>query len=646
MSQSFFYNAQGTSITRGQFNSVLGDQHIHHHPVTRRERKKRTIFDDYENVKRGHICRLRDICQVLGRCDVHYRWGEECQCPREVVKTVCTAKLIGVGGEFTAVSYSGRNARRAFREEFRQLSGQQSSELAQIYAFDDGTVPSMVLWHDLIPLANFASKLSWMGRAFLCSLHMQWDCDLTELWMDPRRGMICRGPEGPPPNMLHHQVLGIEGLPSTSNLIQEETFLQFLASLKSKEADDAFVRSIGDGYDDKGVPELVDRPTVFSDLTKTPIAVANNVWGSLEDNLVEWTYLENGWTRFRLDGDEWLALEWNWGVEEAWLSQAWSVFHARGVSLEDDREGFKLVYRRAWLYGNIDPSPSKCRQQRQHPVFLFVYPPPPDLFGGNTSSLHHWSFYEDGHSQLSPETCCNLGLPVDVRFRNWDSKSYSWSTDHYKTLHHYQLLRGFDPTTTDFARHLGYHHVFQPQNDDDRFEDVCEGQTYLEGYTDLDRSVVGIDPEYRSTMQGSEENSIFGPGISIDNLSPEYSAELNRNAANGQRWIVDKGSGLGTTDTQGYLDQAFRDNSDEYSRGNSYSGVEMGDHLNPRISQHTTVTASNGYESFPTIRPAMVPSTMSEGLEEALDDCDSPLTSTNDPDVEELCALFEWLTIA
>ncbi|KAJ8089511.1 hypothetical protein PM082_014767 [Marasmius tenuissimus] len=381
--------------------------------------------------------------------------------------------------------------------------------------------------------------------------------------------------------MLHHpRVFDIKGLPSTSNLIQEETFLQFLASLKSKEADDVFVRLIGDGHDDVDVPDLVDRPTVFSTLTKTPIAVANNVWGRLRDNLVEQTCLGDGLTRFRLDGDRWLDLRWNWGADKAWLSQAGRVLHARGVSMEDDREDFKLVYRKACLDGDIDPSPSKCRQRRQQPIYLFLHPPPPDLLDGNTSSLHHWSFYEDGQPQLSPETCHDLGLPFDLNFQNWGFKSFSWSIDRYKSLHRYQLLRGFDPTTTDFAQHLGYHHVFQPQHDNDRFEDVCEDQTTacLENCADLDRSVVGVGSEYQSTTQGPEENSIVGAGFSINSLSPEYRAESNRNGANGQRWIVDTGSGLRTTDIQGYLDQAFRDNGAEYRQGNSYSGVEMGDH--------------------------------------------------------------------
>ncbi|KAK1221991.1 hypothetical protein PQX77_015190, partial [Marasmius sp. AFHP31] len=41
----------------------------------------------------------------------------------------------------------------------------------------------------------------------------------------------------------------------------------------------------------------------------------------------------------------------------------------------------------------------------------------------------------------------------------------------YQHIHQYQVLRGFDPSTTDFARHLEYdQHLFQPVNDSDRFQ--------------------------------------------------------------------------------------------------------------------------------------------------------------------------------
>ncbi|KAK1218978.1 hypothetical protein PQX77_018314 [Marasmius sp. AFHP31] len=52
MSQSLFYNAHETSITRGNLYSTLSDQHIHHYHIARREKKKPTVFN---NVSRCHL---------------------------------------------------------------------------------------------------------------------------------------------------------------------------------------------------------------------------------------------------------------------------------------------------------------------------------------------------------------------------------------------------------------------------------------------------------------------------------------------------------------------------------------------------------------------------------------------------------------
>ncbi|KAJ8089580.1 hypothetical protein PM082_014836 [Marasmius tenuissimus] len=515
----------------------------------------------------------------------------------------------------------------------------------------------MVLWHSLVPLAQLLENVGVLAQRYLQKLHDIWECDYEEMWMDPTRGVVCRGPKGPHSSIGWGE-LKVKDLPPTAELLQEEVLVRFLASHKSKEADDALMDAMYYAWNDEYVDGPVNRPTVFSTRTKTPIAVADNAWGSEYSNLVDRTCLKNGWTRFQLDSDGWLCLRSNWDVERAWLWQLWSVFHARGVSLEDDVEGFKLVFPRVWLYGDLDESPSKRQQQRQQAIYLFVSPPPLNLFDGKTSPLHHWSFQKDGQPQLSPKLCFGLPVQLDLNHHarsiahfSHSSITSSWSTNSYKLIHQYQTLRGFDPTTTDFARHLGYCHVFQPQNDDDRFEDVCQGQTSacLEGFTDLNRSVVSSDPEYRSTVQGPEENSSFGTGINTNDSSPGCTAESSPNAVSGQHWMADTRYRLGVAGTQGYLDQAFRCNSDEYRRGSSYSGVEMldtSDHLSSRISQHTTVTSSNGYEFHPTVQPTMVPSTLPGDLEEVVDDCDSPLTSADDPNVKELCALFERLTIA
>ncbi|KAK1223204.1 hypothetical protein PQX77_013927 [Marasmius sp. AFHP31] len=538
----FFSNAHNFSINGGTFSGVNGDQHNHYYKrtvqashlstsrsgliaqgtssraitttihingnqinnqIVEREEKELTEFDDYRNLKRGDICRLRNICQV--RCDEDCHCGSCRQWKQGVMKMICAAKVNGVEGEFTVVSYTGPDARKVFEEEFHKLSRQLFSEAAQVYAIDKGTIPSMVLWHNLVPLVQLLSNVGVLVQKYLKNLSIQWDCDHEEMWLDPTRGVVCRGPKGPPLYIFVDE-LEIKGLPPTAELLQEEVLVRFLACQKSREADDAFMYVMSFDQNGENVPEQVDRPTILSALTKTPIAVANNIWKDLEDNLVERTCLENGSTRFRLDGrldgDDRLWLWLNGDIEKAWHSQASSVFHARGVSLEDDLKNLYLVYPCGWLRGYVDDSPSKRQLQRQQPIFLFIHPPPPNLPNGETSPLHHWSFQEDGHSHISLESCFHLGLPVKLHYHNGGHNSYFWPTDRYKLIHQYQIARGFDPTTANFARHLGYDNIFQPLDDADRFEDVQKDQTPLPPNTsaDHDGSLHIVDSEYSSDI--------------------------------------------------------------------------------------------------------------------------------------------------
>ncbi|KAK1219271.1 hypothetical protein PQX77_018007 [Marasmius sp. AFHP31] len=534
----FFANAQNLSINGGIFSGVNGDQHNHYYErilqaphlstsrsgsltqgtssraitttihingnqinnqIVEREEKELMEFDDYRNLKRGDICRLWNICQV--GCD------ESCLCVgcfrrrRRVMKMICAAKVNGVEGEFTVVSYTGPDAWKVFEEEFHKLSRQLFPEVAQVYAIDKGTILSMVLWHNLVPLRQVLGNVGVLGRRYLQSLHNQWKCGYEEMWIDPTRGVVCRGPKGPRSFILLAG-LKINNLPSTAELLQEEVLVRFLVCQKSREADDAFMTATYDAWTSKDISERVNLPTIFSALTKAPIAVANNVWKSLNDNLMERTCLENGWIRFRLDGDGWLSLELDEDIKKAWLWQASSVFHARGVSWEDDLSDFNLVYPRGWLRGDIEVSLFKHQLRQQQPIFLFIYPPPPNHLRGRTSSLHHWSFQEDGHSHISPESCCNLGLPVELAYIVYSFHSHSWSTKSYKSLHQYQIARGFDPTTADFARHLGYDTFFQPLNHSDRFEDVQKDQTSPSPSTSTDHSgsLIIVDTEYPSDI--------------------------------------------------------------------------------------------------------------------------------------------------
>ncbi|KAK1225158.1 hypothetical protein PQX77_011914 [Marasmius sp. AFHP31] len=233
------------------------------------------------------------------------------------------------------------------------------------------------------------------------------------------------------------------------------------------------------------VPKLLNphAAEVVSTLSNTHIAIAAlQTWSSLH-NLSGGNLLENGLFRFRLGNERWFLIVWgSMNAQDAWLSQAWSVFHALGITVENDLEAF--VFTQPYVKLSGSPSRSRAKQQRrlQQPIYLFVRPLPRGYLAPNderqyqTSSLHYWSFREDGNSPLSHETCHYLGLPTALRPDCYLS-SHSWTTHVYKIIHGYQLLRGFDPRTTDFARHIGYDDpIFQPVDDPARFEELREEQ--------------------------------------------------------------------------------------------------------------------------------------------------------------------------
>ncbi|KAK1233775.1 hypothetical protein PQX77_003050, partial [Marasmius sp. AFHP31] len=134
-----------------------------------------------------------------------------------------------------------------------------------------------------------------------------------------------------------------------------------------------------------------------------------------------------------------------------------------------------LVNPWATLEGELSDSDAKREARLRERIYLFVRPPSPNITLDDwTSFFHHWSFHESGEPPLSPEACQNLGLPIELQFC-FRSYSYSWTTDRYQLMHRYQLLRGFDPVTTDFARHLGFDdYGFTPTSDSDQSEVIYD----------------------------------------------------------------------------------------------------------------------------------------------------------------------------
>ncbi|KAK1219625.1 hypothetical protein PQX77_017637 [Marasmius sp. AFHP31] len=498
--------AQGTTVMTihgNQFNQVI-----------QQAEKEPTEFDDFRIVKRGDICRDRDVVQFSSN---QRWWGDpDCQCEfckrEKVIKTVCIGKVEGTRGTFTVMSYSGPGGRKAFEQDFREFSGVVSSRVPQMYAVDIGSIPSILYWNELVPAVVLKENVGLLGQAYLYSLRRHWNCTEGELWMDPTRGVICRGPEGPYPNLLGIS-FETDDMPSTVDLLQEDACLRFMASCKSKVADHAFVRGIRSAGSDVGVPESFDQPTVISALTQTPIAVAKNVWES--DDLVERTVLESGLTRSRVVGGGVVRLWWNINVVEAWLCQALGVFHTQGIGLDVDLSVYRLVRHKGCLDGDLANDEIHCQRRSQQPIYLFLHPPPLNQPNGKTSSLHFWSSHEDGQSPLPPDICHDLGLPTTLKYWRYSYISYSWPTNTYKQLDKYQRLRGFDPTTTDFARHLGYDgNIFNPVNDTDRFDEDYEDQhTKCQKPPDLDHGQSNVDNDASGACGDTLYNPVGEPTL-------------------------------------------------------------------------------------------------------------------------------------
>ncbi|KAK7014817.1 hypothetical protein VNI00_019240 [Paramarasmius palmivorus] len=93
--------------------------------------------------------------------------------------------------------------------------------------------------------------------------------------------------------------------------------------------------------------------------------------------------------------------------------------------------------------------------------YLFIRPPPlqvKDVEDWANSQISWWSFDNNGATEIPESTCQQLGLinpildSVGVRLVHWSKPGVKA----HDIIHAWQVARGFDPKTPDFARHLGF----------------------------------------------------------------------------------------------------------------------------------------------------------------------------------------------
>ncbi|KAJ8080092.1 hypothetical protein PM082_016920 [Marasmius tenuissimus] len=201
----------------------------------------------------------------------------------------------------------------------------------------------------------------------------------------------------------------------------------------------------------------------------------------------------------------------------AWLGQALYVFDVLGIPREgwedytlipDHLISFSLIHHDSESQTRLRPR--DFHVQFDPPYYLFVFPDGISLdivFGelAPPESLYYWSVDPDGSSRMSEAQCMALGLPCFCRTRVRPvCHGWQWKVEIYDLVRRWQEAKGFDPTTTDFARSMGYPIVEMLAQDGHRFETCVEND---EG-SDL-KHESGLEPmqvdEFFETIPDSQD---------------------------------------------------------------------------------------------------------------------------------------------
>ncbi|KAL0567755.1 hypothetical protein V5O48_014243 [Marasmius crinis-equi] len=453
----YFKNSRHFSIgDNGNFSTVHGDQIQQNYYNTELKKRKFIVgseeeeaeYEQFPEIRRSEFTAIRNIHRS-------YEWlydqeqGSVQLGERRVVAG--DVRIGGVASKCLVVQYSGHEAGVLWKKDFRKFGGFRCPENAQLAAINLSNIPMLILTGDLVPAAHLVDRVGVIGQAYLRTLAMQMGCRWdNSLWMDTSRGVFCRGPEGPQHYIMNG--FGFDDLPLDAGLVKEDILLRYLTSRKQ---DREVVQALSLDWDLRTPQSKVERPTVISTLTDTILAVGpSGVWKKeefKESCLGEREELPNGVTRFTLhhNGQSLeLKLDWHEPMCE-WLAQATSIFCAHGISLEDNLRAYTNMASELLLPQMLTGTLSNSRAKRQRhkncpPIYLFIPPLSTSIF---------WSFDPDGQNPIATDLCHYLGLPISLVLECTED---SWPTSTYKALLTYQIARGFDPNTTEFARHNRY----------------------------------------------------------------------------------------------------------------------------------------------------------------------------------------------
>uniref|UniRef100_A0A0W0F2I8 Uncharacterized protein n=1 Tax=Moniliophthora roreri TaxID=221103 RepID=A0A0W0F2I8_MONRR len=443
-------NATLSVVRRDQYNQTINAQVVHigrsQRAMGKQEQKKRDSdpeYKQYREIIRGDIYKVEELVENIWDCE----WKDDGLHVWSCRRTVHQARLYGDGKVFTAFSYHGADALKAWKKDFVKYSRTNDPAiLFQLFGINRSKVPAL-LFYD-----GAKTGYPWV----ICSGKNRFGRDFT--WSYTL--MLGRGKDKTGAGSLDLDILQYANAHSCETTTEDLLGVQDLGiqfSWKEFIPNGPLLCSSPDRIPCDEVRDSIGSiclDTVYSGLGKIALlkrGIADSWRKFTSGNAVcNMTRIEGGWTRFQFDtkvfgwtGDS-LLLSID-GDRVAWLSQA----HRFSEVFTGGSDCF-VPHLAIYLYIGPRLGQSGVSAPETPPiVYLFIRPSPHHVRVTDLESwinqIAFWSFDENGTTEISEAECESLYLPnitvdcVEVKIRKWPKSVYD-------AIYMWQVARGFDPT--------------------------------------------------------------------------------------------------------------------------------------------------------------------------------------------------------
>ncbi|KAF9266030.1 hypothetical protein L218DRAFT_997373 [Marasmius fiardii PR-910] len=331
-------NASGVKIKNSNFSNIGRDQNnnyttfkakniiFQNHRVQRvAKHVKELELSEYTEVKRGDIYRIRDI---------YYRASKN---GAEEKEDIYIAEITSNSStrKFMVKAFVGPLAQKRWRQAYLKFSHDRNVNL---YGYNKSSIPSLIFHGELVPLAHFEDRLSNVGHYYIMLMRSNWQCTQRELWIDPIKGVLCHGPVGP---QCHKRLYPADSsimVPSTLDLLEGDVMIRYFTTMHSRLG--LLETLVLSAWFNKFESTTATNDVYFIS-TQTGFTIASSqesgLWrcfpGSCLDSGI---VMPGGLTSYDLNNSQRFLELYCTTRHNGWIAQALSVFHAFGISMDED----------------------------------------------------------------------------------------------------------------------------------------------------------------------------------------------------------------------------------------------------------------------------------------------------------------------